>query len=152
MSAGSLRRRTLLLGLAGLPLLANTTAAAAAPPISPALAEALGAVGVVPGQILWSSPLTLIAPENAEDSTAVPVTLRLPEGNRPAVLHLFAPGNRKVWLASFTPQSNLIRPEWRLRIRVGKSQTLVAVARLSDGRVVGAAAEIQVTAGGGCRS
>lgn len=152
MSAGLLRRRTLLLGLAGLPVLANTIAATAAPSVSPPLAEALTAVGIMPGQILWSSPLALIAPENAEDSAAVPVSVRLTDGSRPEGVHLFAPGNRKVWLASFSPHSPLIRPEWRLRIRVGKSQTLVAVARLSDGRVLGATAEIQVTAGGGCRS
>ncbi|MFD2235258.1 thiosulfate oxidation carrier protein SoxY [Phaeospirillum tilakii] len=127
-------------------------AAARAVSVPPALAEALRALGLEAERVAWSSELVLTAPELAEDGAAVPVSLLLPEGTRPVELHLFAPGNRKAWLASFTPLSELARPEWRLRIRVGRSQTLAAVARLADGRLLGATAEVRITAGGGCRS
>jgi len=150
MSRARLERRTLLLGLVAGPLLARPVRAA--PPIVPALADALREVGLAAGGVVWSPEITLTAPETADDGAAVPVTVRLAEGGRPTVVHVFAPGNRKVWLASFTPLSDLVRSEWRLRIRVGKSQTLAAVAKLEDGRTIGATAEVKVTAGGGCRS
>ncbi|MEO0036463.1 MAG: Sulfur oxidation protein SoxY, partial [Pseudomonadota bacterium] len=127
-------------------------AAARAAPVPPALPEALRDLGLAAERVAWSSDLVLAAPGLAEDGAAVPVSLLLPEGARPVEIHLFAPGNRKAWLASFTPSSELVRPEWRLRIRVGRSQTLAAVARLADGRLIGATAEVQLTAGGGCRS
>jgi sulfur-oxidizing protein SoxY len=144
-----LARRHLLAGTALLPL---ARCAAARVVVEPALAQALAGLGLAADKVVWASPLQLTAPAVAEDGAAVQVALRLPLSLPVAQLHLFAPGNRRALVATLTPGAELAWPEWTLRIRMARTQTLAAVAQLADGRVLGAQAEVRITAGGGCGS
>jgi len=141
-------RRDLVVGLALLPLAAHAAAAAVDTP----LAEALRGVGIKPDSIVWSPLVALTAPAIADDGSSVPVTVKVGDGGGVTVLHLFASANRRQLLASLSPVSDLARADWRIRIRLSKSQTVAAIAQMADGRVVGAMSEVSVTVGGGCRS
>ncbi|WP_170834601.1 thiosulfate oxidation carrier protein SoxY [Magnetospirillum fulvum] len=146
--AAAVGRRSVLVGLTLFPLAAKAAAVAVDGP----LAEALRGAGIVPEAVVWSPLVTLTAPAIADDGAAVPVTVGLGAESEVTRLHLFAPANRRQVLTSVEPLSDLVRPVWRLRVRLSKSQTIAAVAQLRDGRVVGAMAEVRVTVGGGCRS
>ena len=130
--------------LPGLPGLA--TAAVEGP-----LAAALRDLGIAPETVRWGEGIALTAPQIAEDGAAVPVTVRL-DGGATRVIHLLAPANRRVLAASVTPGETAGRLEFGLRIRLAKTQGVTVVAERADGRVVGAVAEVQVTAGGGCKT
>jgi len=148
-------RRAVLAGIAAAALVpARPDIAAATPGVNGPLAAALRALGIAPEAVRWGEGFTLTAPAIAEDGMAVPVTLRLAEAPAAPVqaIHLFAPANRRALVASFTPGEAAGRTETSLRIRLAKTQTVAAVARRADGSVTGASAEIQVTAGGGCRT
>lgn len=140
-------RRSVLVGLTLLPLVGQAAAAVEGP-----LAEALRGAGIAPDAVVWSPLVTLTAPAIADDGAAVPVTVGLGEDGQIVRLSLFAPANRRQLLTTIEPLSDLVRPIWRLRVRLSKSQTIAAVAQLRDGRVVGALAEVRVTVGGGCRT
>ena len=146
MSGPALPRRAVLAGLA----LAAVGPGAAPAAVGDALAAALRELGIAPEDVRWGEGLVLEAPLIAEDGSAVPV--RLLAGNPARIIHLFAPANRRALVASFTPGEAAGRLETGLRIRLARSQTVCAVARRADGSVIGATAEIQVTAGGGCRT
>jgi sulfur-oxidizing protein SoxY len=143
-------RRQVLLGLSA--MLAPLPSWAAA---EPALAQALRSVGIDPGAVRWGAGLSLTAPLIADDGSVVPVQARaespMNAADHVTALHLFAPGNPKGHAASaqFGPAAG--RAELGLRIRLAKSQIVAAIARHSDGRLVGALAEVRVTAGG-CRT
>lgn len=137
-------RRHFLLGLsvALVPLPARAA--------DPALTQAIRALGIDPGAVRWGTGISLTAPLIADDGSVVPVQARA-DGDNVATLHLIAPGNPKGHVASarFGPAAG--RAELGLRIRLAKSQTIAAIARHIDGRLVGALAEVRVTAGG-CRT
>lgn len=147
-----LRRRDVIGGLAAVPLLCTLAPKPAAAAVSPALADALKQLGIDPVAILWDRSITLTAPAIAEDGAAVPIGVAVERSTPVRQIHVFAPANRLALVASLSPLSPEAVPDFQLRIRLGQSQTIVAVARLSDGRVVAAAAEVHVTAGGGCRT
>jgi sulfur-oxidizing protein SoxY len=149
MSASVVPRRAVLAGLTlGVIRPDNSAAAVAGDPLE----AALRAVGIAPDSVRWGDGIALTAPLIAEDGAAVPVLIRLAAGGTAQIIHLFAPANRRALVASLSPGEAAGRVEAGLRIRLARSQTVSAVARRADGTVVGARAEIQVTAGGGCRT
>ena len=150
MSGISLHRRQVLAGLAATPLLPGLPGPAAAA-AEGALAAALRDLGIAPETLRWGDGIALTAPLIAEDGAAVPVTVRLNDGPV-RVVHLLAPANRRVLVASVTPGEAAGRLEFGLRIRLAKTQGVTVVAERADGRVVGAIAEVQVTVGGGCKT
>lgn len=150
MSGAVLPRRAVLAGLALAPVLPAVPGSAVA--AEDPLAAALRDLGIAPESVRWGDGIVLEAPLIAEDGSAVPVTVRIGAGQPVRVIHLFAPANRRALVASFTPGEAAGRTEAGLRIRLARTQTVSAVARRADGTVVGATAEIQVTAGGGCRT
>lgn len=144
-------RRVVLAGLALTPVRA-APAAAAAPVLGEALTTAIRHLGIAPERVRWGEGVALTAPLIAEDGAAVPVTVRVTDGAAVEVVHLFAPANRRAHIASFKPGDAAGRIEVGLRIRLAGSQTVSVLARRADGTVAGAAAEIAVTVGGGCRT
>lgn len=151
MNRGRPSRRTVLAGLA-LASVRAAPAAAAPPVLAETLSTAVRDLGLDPESVRWGDGVALTAPLIAEDGAAVPVTVRVAGGAAVEAVHLFAPANRRAHVASFTPGDAAGRIEVSLRIRLARSQTVSVLVRRADGSVAGAAAEIAVTAGGGCRT
>ncbi|WP_169833622.1 thiosulfate oxidation carrier complex protein SoxZ [Methylobrevis pamukkalensis] len=87
-----------------------------------------------------------------EDGYNVPVEIALDGslagGVRLAQILLLAPDNPRVRTASFTFSAFTGVPRVETRVRLARSQTITALARLSDGRVLRADREVAVTVGG----
>lgn len=147
MGTKRIGRRSVLLGLSVASVLPSQAWAA----IDPALAEALKSASLVPDTVQWSSGVTMTAPAIADDAAAVPVSVRLETAMEVRAVYLFAPGNRRALVASLIPVSDQVSQDWTLRIRLAKTQSVAVVARLADGRLLGARSEVKVTVGGGCK-
>lgn len=122
--------------------------ARAALPGELAAAEAAFARGVVP----VPGPLRIEIPEAVENGAAVPVTLvadsPMTAANHVEAITLLAPDNPLVGVVTchFTPMSGLARAT--TRVRLARSQTVVALARLSDGTVWRTERAVTVSIGG----
>ncbi len=120
-----------LSSLAGTPALANL--------FDDAVAEFTGGADVVEGA------LTLVAPEIAENGNNVPIEVSAPGAEMIAV---FADGNpeAKVIQFNFGP----LNPNRFVatRIRLAQTQNVVAIAKMEDGTLHKASAEVKVTIGG----
>lgn len=92
-----------------------------------------------------SEALTLIAPDIAENGTAVPLTIRstLDDIDHVAV---FATGNPWALVASYKLTA-LTAPPLSLRVKLGKTQDVVVVAR-ANGKLYSSTRHIQVSVGG----
>ena len=86
----------------------------------------------------------LDVPEIADNGGAVPVRVAAPGARRIA---LFADGNPRPRVAVFQ-FGKLVPPDARTRIRLAKSQTVIAVAEMADGTFRRASRKIAVTVGG----
>ena len=120
----------------------NTAAAAAAA----AVAKLLG------GRAPLAVGLKFITPAIAENGNTVPISIEV-EGafsadNYVTAIHVFAEHNPAPDVISFqfTPASG--RAKVATRIRLAKTQRVVALAQWSDGRVLQAVNEVKVTIGG----
>ncbi len=145
-------RRTFLLGagasLAVAALLVNLPALAQEPvrSIDEALKKILG--DAKPAE----TGITLEVPEIAENGNTVPFTLSvdspMTEASHVKALHIFAAGNPQVGVASynFTPASG--KAAVSSRMRLARTQDVVAVAALSDGKFLIGRREVKVTIGG----
>ena len=99
-----------------------------------------------------SSKINLDLPQIAENGNTVPIRVRvdspmLKEDYVKAV-HLFADGNPLPNVASFyfSPKSG--RAEAKTRMRLAKTQNVIAVAEMSSGKVLMNQAMVKVTIGG----
>jgi sulfur-oxidizing protein SoxY len=147
-----LGRRTFLIGagssLAVATLLANLPALAQEPvrSIDEALKKVLG------DATASESGITLEVPEIAENGNTVPFTLAvenpMTEANFVKTLHIFATGNPQVGVASyhFTPASG--KAAVSSRMRLARTQDVIAVAALSDGKFLLGKRNVKVTIGG----
>ena len=122
-----MNRRALLLAGAAL---ACRPAHATPAEVAAKIREVVGDAKLRPGLV------KLDIPELVENGNAVGVTVsveNVPAGLHVASLHLFAEGNPlpNVLHATFGPASGA--PRIATRMRLATSQTVVAVARLSDG-------------------
>ncbi len=110
------------------------------------LKELTGGVAVKAGKI------TLKLPEIAENGGSVPmvVSVESPMTDKDfcKAIHVVADGNPMPGICSFrfTPAAG--KAEASLRIRMAKSQTVTAIAIMSDGSVYQTTANIKVTIGG----
>lgn len=143
-----LDRRHLLIGFGGGAVIAALPAAAElAPPeeFRQAWAEALGERQPKAGRIFLELPAL------AESGNAVPLTVRvespMTEQAFARRLVLFAPFNPHPRLCTvhWTPWSG--RAEFTTKIRLAKSQEVIAVAELSDGSLWQARQSVAVTIG-----
>ncbi|MFD2175855.1 thiosulfate oxidation carrier protein SoxY [Rhodobacter lacus] len=132
------RREALWLGL-------GTLAAAALPGagIAATVEEltASFAAGATPG----SGGITLTAPEIAENGNTVPIGVEAPGA---VAIMLIAPGNPEPSVATFTFGPAAGRQRAATRIRLAKTQDVIALAKMADGSVVQAQSTVKVTIGG----
>jgi sulfur-oxidizing protein SoxY len=145
-------RRTFLLGagasLAVATFLANLPALAQEPlrSLDEALKKVLG--DAKPAE----SGITLEVPEIAENGNTVPFSLAVDSPmtaeSYVKTLHIFASGNPQVGVATytFTPASG--KAAVSSRMRLAKTQDVVAVAELSDGKFLLGKRSVKVTIGG----
>ncbi len=132
------RREALWAGLGGI-------AAAALPGMGlAATTEELTAAftgGATPG----TSGITLTTPEIAENGNTVPVEVDAPGA---VAIMLLASGNPEPAVATFTfgPAAGTQRAA--TRIRLAKTQDVIALAKMADGSIVQAQATVKVTIGG----
>lgn len=123
--------------------------------INPALAsdasdKAIAAV--LNGRAAGEGAVKLDAPEIAENGNTVPIGFSVDSPmtaeNYVKKVHLFADGNPTPSVASFefTPMSG--KASASTRMRLAKTQNVVAIAEMSDGSVVKASAKVKVTIGG----
>lgn len=104
--------------------------------------------GAEPG----SGPLTLNSPEIAENGNTVPISVSvespMTEDDYVESVALFAEGNPspEVVTFNFTPMSG--EASATTRMRLAKTQNVVAVAKTSKGEVFMAKNEVKVTIGG----
>ena len=142
-------RRHVLAGAGALALVgaaAREAGAQGAGDFTAALNKAVGGGQPKDGKVI------IVAPEIAENGATVPVTLVVDSPMTPASyvvrITLLADGNPSPEVAEFrlTPLSG--KAEVSIRIRLAKTQNLVAVAEFSDKSLWTAKKEVKVTIGG----
>ena len=131
------RRDTLALGMGAvaltvLPFRANAAA-------DDAIAAFTG------GAAMADAGVTLTAPEIAENGNTVPVSVEAPGA---VAIMLLAAGNPEPAVATFTFGPAAGRQLAATRIRLAKTQDVIALAKMADGSIVQAAATVKVTIGG----
>lgn len=111
-----------------------------------ALKKVMGEAKPVDGKI------TLDLPEIAENGNTVPFTLSvespMTEDNYVKALHILASANPQADVASFTFTPMSGKAAASSRMRLAKTQDVVAVAELSDGKFLLAKRTVKVTIGG----
>ena len=133
------------LAVAGLALLPQAALADAA-----AVAEAMK--GLIGDKKPQEGRITLDLPQIAENGNTVPLTVEvdspMTDQDYVKAVHIFAEGNPLPNVASFhfTPANG--KAMAATRIRLAKTQNVVAVAEMSDGKIYQAKAEVKVTIGG----
>ena len=142
------RRDMLSLGASGAAamLLLPTVALATPEKIADEIKKLFGDKPLVPGKI------KLDLPSIAENGLVVPLNFEIEspmtEKDYVKSVHFFAEGNPSVGVAAFyfTPMSP--KAAAAIRIRLAKTQDIVAVAQMSNGDVYTARKEVKVTIGG----
>ena len=104
------------------------------------------------GKAMGSGKLKLDMPQIAENGLVVPVNIEVDSPMTPEnyvrAVHLFSDGNPypTVYSYRFTPESG--KAALSNRIRLAKTQNIIAVAEMSDGTLHMAKTEVKVTIGG----
>lgn len=132
------RRESLLLGLGGIAAAALPFGASAAT-VADLTAAFTG--GATPG----TGGITLTAPEIAENGNTVPVSVDAPGA---VAIMLLALGNPEPAVATFTFGPAAGSRAASTRIRLAKTQDVLALAKMADGSVVQAQSTVKVTIGG----
>jgi sulfur-oxidizing protein SoxY len=133
------------LAAAGLTLLPQAALADAAA-VDEAIKKLIG------GKTPQAGRITLDLPQIAENGNTVPITVEVDSPmtgqDYCKAVHLFADKNPRPEVASinFTPACGKAKASTRMRL--AKTQNVVAVAEMSDGSVYMAKAEVKVTIGG----
>ena len=142
-------RRQVLAGAGALTLIGASTGRARAQAtgdFAAALKKALGEAQPKEGKV------AIKAPEIAENGATVPITLTVDAPMTPASyvsrITLLADGNPNPEVAVFHLSPKSGKAEVSTRIRLAKTQNMVAVAELSDKSLWTAKKEIKVTIGG----
>jgi sulfur-oxidizing protein SoxY len=127
-------------------VLALGSVAAAAIPL-PALASVDEAVAAFTGgaEVGTGAGITLTAPEIAENGNTVPVAVDAPGAS---AIMILAAGNPTPGVATFHFGELAGAHMASTRIRLSKTQDVVAIAKLADGSFVRVSREVKVTIGG----
>jgi len=133
------RREVLVLG-AGSALLPFV---AAAPAYASLTDDAIAAL--TGGAELGSGAITLTAPEIAENGNTVPIDVAAPGASK---IVLYADGNPVPDVATYNFGGLNPSQSASTRIRLAKSQNVVAIAQMQDGSWQMAKAAVKVTIGG----
>ena len=109
--------------------------------ITPLLNALSGGKPIVPGRVQMEIPLLV------ENGQAVAFRVFVPDAAPGSVksLHVFAPRNPRANIANVFFGSASGKPELITRVRLGGTQTLIAVAAFSDGSFASASAPVEVT-------
>jgi sulfur-oxidizing protein SoxY len=141
-------RRAMLhqLGAAGLLLALGPTNAWTSPEtVQQAIRQRIGDREPQPGG------LTLTLPKIAENGNSVPLTVSVDSPMTPEAsvqrLHIFVPGNPEPVAATYHLGVRAGKAEISTQIRLARTQTVLALAEMSDGSVRSDAASILVTLG-----
>lgn len=97
--------------------------------------------GAVPG----TAGITLVAPEIAENGSNVPVSIDAPGA---VAILLMASGNPEPAVATFAFGPAAGRQFAATRIRLAQTQDVIALAKMADGSILEARANVKVTIGG----
>ena len=114
--------------------------------VDAAIEKAIGGASVQSGRI------TLDLPQIAENGNTVPIDIEVDSpmtgSDYVKSVHIFAEGNPNPEVASvhFTPANGVAKASTRMRLM--KTQNVVAVAEMSDGSVYRETVEVKVTIGG----
>lgn len=96
--------------------------------------------------------ITLTAPEIAENGNTVPISISvespMTEGDYVESVTLLAEGNPNPEVATFRFTAFSGSADATTRIRLAKTQNVIAIARMSDGSVYTDRKEVKVTIGG----
>ncbi len=116
-------------------------------------AEVVSAIGrVIGAKAPKEGRVAITLPEIAENGGVVPLKIAvdsaMTEADHVKALHIFADGNPLPDVATYHLGPHNGRAEVALRLRLAKSQKIVAVAEMGDGSVYMARREIKVTLGG----
>lgn len=145
-----LGRRAALAGASGailcLAVAPKPASAALQPATEAAIRKAIGDRAMTEGRV------TLRLPPIAENGNTVPLTVSVESpmtaGDFVKSVHVFADGNPTPDVATFHFTPALGKAEASTRIRLGRTQDVIAVAELSDGRLFVGRQEVKVTIGG----
>lgn len=136
------RRDTLALGGAA-------TAAAALPGFAWATEEDNGLAEAIEaftgGAEVTEGGVDIIAPEIAENGNTVPVEV---EAEGAAAILLLATGNPNAGVAQFNFGKLSASSAAKTRIRLARTQDVIALAKMSDGSISRASQTVKVTIGG----
>jgi sulfur-oxidizing protein SoxY len=143
-----INRRTLLrqLGAAGLLLAMRPSGAWATPEaVEQAIRQRIGAREPQPGG------MTLTLPKIAETGNSVPLTVTvdslMTSEDHVLRIHVFVPGNPEPVASTYHLGVRAGKAQISTQIRLARTQTVVALAEMSDGSVRSDAASIVVTLG-----
>ncbi|MBF0246529.1 MAG: thiosulfate oxidation carrier protein SoxY [Alphaproteobacteria bacterium] len=99
-----------------------------------------------------SAKVTIKLPEIAENGATVPITVvvdsPMTDADHVKHIHLVADGNPSPQIVSFNLTPGCGKAEVSTRIRLGKTQNVIAAAVMSDGSVHTNKQEVKVTIGG----
>lgn len=107
---------------------------------------------VANGRDIKDGRITLELPQIAENGNTVPMTVEvespMTDADYVKSVHIYADGNPLPDVASihFTPANGIAKASTRMRL--AKTQNVVAVAEMSDGSIFQASTEVKVTIGG----
>lgn len=132
------RREALWVALSGM------AAASVSGPVWAATVEELTA-SFTGGAAVGEGGITLTAPEIAENGNTVPVSVEAPGA---VAILLIASGNPAPDVATFTFGPAAGSQLAATRIRLAKTQDVIALAKMADGSIVQAKATVKVTIGG----
>lgn len=134
------RRDTLAIGL-------GASALALLPAVVFADAEAAEAAitAYTGGAALADTGVTITAPEIAENGNTVPIQIDAPGATEIVII---ATGNPTPNVGRFTFGEGAGNAMIATRIRLGRTQDVVAVAKLADGSFASTRVEVKVTIGG----
>ncbi len=135
---------------------AGTVAAMGISLAGPAFADAKATDAAITkatgGKTASVGKITLETPQIAENGSTVPVGISIDspmtDTDHVKTVHLFADGNPNPEVASFHFTGMSGKAKVATRIRLAKTQNVVALAEMSDGSFAMAKAEIKVTIGG----
>ena len=132
------RRDALWAGLGGI---------AAATLSNPAFAATVDELtkGFTGGAAAAADGITITAPEIAENGNTVPISVNAPGA---VAIMLLAAGNPEPAVATFTFGPAAGSQMAATRIRLAKTQDVIALAKMADGSVKQAVATVKVTIGG----
>lgn len=143
-------RRTVLLTAASaasvLAMLPHVATAQEAQILEAAIKKAVGDTKPVDGRI------SLTLPEIAENGNTVPFELAvqspMSDADYVKAVHIFAPGNPQADVASFLFSPASGKAAVASRMRLARTQDVVALAEMSDGKVFMTKRTVKVTIGG----